>query len=135
MKLRRAFALAVTATALCGLAASSASAEEAPPLTGPLTACAYVRGEPPLTVVGDPRCVTITVSDEKSWNEYVVFEECLEGATGWVDSQALEQQEEALHGCQSIAASANSTAHADKRHQRKHRHHRARHAHRRTHRS
>jgi hypothetical protein len=120
--------------ALCGLAASSASAEEMPHLTEPLhlTTCAFVAGEGAFTP-DETRCVTITISDQKSWDEYVAFDECME-AIGVSQSQMLEQQEEELHNCAANASNADSGA-RDRRKQRHHRHHhRVRHAHKRAHR-
>lgn len=122
MKLKRALALLGTATALCGLAATSASAAQAPPLSGPLTSCAYVSGEAPF-VPDNTRCVTINVTDGTSWNEYVAFSECMEAQV--VDTQSLAVQEEGLRNCRAGASNASGTVSA----RRKHRHHRMRRAH------
>jgi hypothetical protein len=115
MKLKRYLALAGAAMALCGLAASSASAEEMPDMALPanLTTCAFSHDEPLPWTVSPEKCVTITVTNQESWDEYVAFENCLEN----VDHEATKSD---LDSCLASASNGGGKVLARKHHRRHH---------------
>lgn len=119
MKFKRFLAIAGAAMALTGLAASSASAEEMPDMALPanLTTCAFSHDEPLPWTVSPEKCVTITVTNQESWDEYVAFDNCLEN----VDHEATKSD---LDSCLASASNGGGNALARKHH-RRHRHHRA----------
>jgi hypothetical protein len=139
MKLKRALALAGAAMVLCGLLASSASAESIPsdlPLPMHLNTCAISHDEERAIEGPDKtpqeveeawkaaeaaKCVSMTVTDQASWDQYEVFWNCI--GEDWSTKADLDR-------CLAIATNGNPTGQARKQHQRKHhRHHHRRHAH------
>jgi hypothetical protein len=144
MNFKRSLAIAGAAMALCGLAASSASAEPMPSwITEPMTlgTCAVTVAEiSAAEAEKNPqemkefwdearatKCVSMIVSDQQSWDQYVVFEECIGANSADLPSWTKAD----LDRCLAIATNGNPTGQARKHHQRKHhrKHHRVRHGH------